>query len=50
MPTIYKMTVNNKRYKSVCSKCNGRIRVGRSFVIDTIDSKLVYHVQCWKNK
>ena len=44
----YTMHLKHPRYYSCCAnpKCGGRIRVGRKFVIDQIDSKKVYHVGC----
>jgi hypothetical protein len=40
------MRVNSARYRSLCGKCKHRVRVGKRFVIDPVDRKIIYHEAC----
>lgn len=42
-----KMRVNSPRYGSCCALCKGRVRVGREFVVDPVNSDEILHVGCF---
>ena len=36
-----------KHYGKSCSKCGFRIKIGKKFVIDIINTQLIYHAACY---
>jgi len=40
------MRVNSARYGQRCAHCSQRVRVGKQFVVDPVDSGLIWHEQC----
>ena len=47
---VYTMTRTCSRYGTRCIKCKGRIRIGRKFVIDAVDSNKVFHEGCYDSQ
>lgn len=43
------MRINSPRYGTLCAHvlCRGRVRIGRRFVIDLVDSTKIYHEACY---
>lgn len=41
------MSHRSSRYGSKCERCGNRIRHGKRFVIDPVDSTHTYHAECF---
>lgn len=48
--TPYIMSPKSKHYHSLCGVCKVRVSMGKKFVIDPIDSKVIYHLACSQRK
>lgn len=40
------MRLNSPRYGQACATCGQRVRVGKQFQVDPVESKLIRHRQC----
>lgn len=48
--TVYVMRNKTKHYGSLCGACGVRVSMGKKFIIDPVDPKVIYHLGCVKKK
>jgi hypothetical protein len=44
----YLMTRHSSRRYGACGKCRHPVRPGRRYIIDAIDSSVIYHADCYR--
>lgn len=42
------MKSKSKHYRKKCSQCGQRVRAGKWFVIDPVDSERIFHVEHYR--
>lgn len=47
---IYVMRRQGKRNFSKCGKCGFPITPGKKYTVDPVDSTIIYHAECYKQK